>query len=69
MAKKKKNVSFTKNLLIPPQQNESSPFTNSPRLGKRLILRKRDPKLAMLDSINRINNVMKKDTSEEDNIH
>jgi hypothetical protein len=65
MAKKKKNISFTKSLLIPPQQGESSPIIDNPRLGKRLILRKRDPKLSMLNSINRINKVMKKDTEED----
>ena len=69
MAKKKQNISFTKSLLVPPRQKESSPFIENPRLGKRLILRKRDPKMGMLDSIHRINNVMKKNTEEDKDKH
>jgi len=65
MAKKKNNITFTKNLLTPPQQPESSPFTDKPRLKKRLILRKREPKLSMISSINLLNQVMKKDSTEE----
>jgi hypothetical protein len=69
MAKKKKNISFTKSLLIPPQQGEASPFIENPRLGKRLILRKRDPKLSMLNSISKINKAMKNNSEEEKDNH
>ena len=49
---------FSKSLLIPPTQKESSPFTKNPVLKKKLILRKRDPMSSLLGSISQIKNAM-----------
>jgi len=66
MGSKRKLTKFTKDFIPLGKDQNKTVYTLHPRITKRKILRRRDPSLNMLESINQLQDKIKYDTKSVD---